>query len=180
MTAQSSPHTDDVLADSSLHHEIQPETSPQAVARARMLVSLLGADFAKENKHPFFKRLAQTAVAKTDDDVASSDMSVALQKLVKTLAAAEQHAKQHLSPAPKAPPASAVDKTEAPTPDTSMPQSHQEPAVTDISKQHPVLIAKHVIDMPSAQRVQFLRLLPGATARQVAGYVAELQAAQTT
>ncbi|WP_281858177.1 hypothetical protein [Litoreibacter halocynthiae] len=45
----------------------------------------------------------------------------------------------------------------------------------DIMAQHPALIAKHLIDLPTALQLDALRKLRGQTARQVAAYVAELK-----
>ncbi|PTX57556.1 hypothetical protein C8N43_2226 [Litoreibacter ponti] len=136
--------------------------SPEQVKKARMLVSMLGADFAKSSKHPFFKDLARTAVQPSPEPMNAPDMSAALAKLVKTLA--DPRVAQRLRPKPSPEPEARPEVT-APL-----------PLDTDLPMQHPVLIAKQMMGFPKPDRVAMMRRLPGPTARQVAAYLSELEA----
>ena len=136
--------------------------SPGQVKKARMLVSMLGADFAKTSAHPFFKDLARTAIQPLDRKAAPPDMSKALATLVRRLA--EPHRPRETLRNTKVQVSTASEKTAA--------SATGEP---DIMAQHPALIAKHLIDLPTALQLDALRKLRGQTARQVAAYVAELK-----
>ncbi len=142
------------------HNEGVP--SPGQVKKARMLVSMLGADFAKTSAHPFFKDLARTAVQPLDRKAAPPDMSKALATLVRRLA--EPHRPRETRRNIKV-----QESTVSVEPEAS---AIGEP---DIMAQHPALIAKHLIDLPTALQLDALRKLRGQTARQVAAYVAELK-----
>jgi len=129
--------------------------APEQVRKARMLVSMLGADFAKGRDHPFFRDLAKTAIQPVPDKKLSKpEMSRALEKLVKHLAEPRRAPPQRPRPAaqPKLP----------------------EPPQDDVFKQHPVLIAKHLATLSANERLSVMRSLPGRTARMVAAYSAEL------
>ncbi|RLJ41173.1 hypothetical protein BCF46_2961 [Litoreibacter meonggei] len=132
------------------------------IKKARMLVSMLGADFAKTSAHPFFKDLARTAVRPLGQNSTPPDMSRALANLVRRLAEPQQTAATGMTR--KAAERSALPQVDPP----------QEKAA-DILAQHPALIAKHLIDLPTASQLEALRRLRGQTARQVAAYVAELK-----
>ena len=136
--------------------------TPAQVKKARMLVSMLGADFAKTSAHPFFKDLARTAVRPLDMKSEPADMSKALANLVRRLADARgpsaASTTKEVSGEPEPPQRDAPEKKEA-----------------DIMEQHPALIAKHLIALPTPLQLDALRWLRGPTARQVAAYVAELK-----
>ena len=140
----------------------ESSATPSQVKKARMLVSMLGADFAKTSAHPFFKDLARTAVRPLDKESVPPDMSKALANLVRRLAEP-----QRLTTVRVANDIAADCVT--PSLDTSREQE------ADIMAQHPALIAKHLIDLPTAQRLDTLRKMKGRTARQVAIYISELR-----
>lgn len=147
----------------------QGDGSPNAaqVKKARMLVSMLGADFAKTSKHPFFKDLAKTAVHPLDKSTSPPDMSKALANLVRRLAEPKT---------PRRVASKGIVKPEAA-------QAEQSPATqkeADIMTQHPALIAKHLIGLPTAQQLAALRKLRGPAARQVAAYISELRKSSAT
>ncbi len=137
--------------------------TPEQVKKARMLVSLLGADFAKTSAHPFFKELAQTAVRPLETRSLPPDMSKTLAKLVRRLADAQEERSAYSPPS--------VERIPESSRDDSAQQRN-----ADIMAQHPALIAKHLIELPTAQQLEALRKLRGQTARQVATYLAELKA----
>ncbi|MEP3347219.1 MAG: hypothetical protein ABJN34_06760 [Litoreibacter sp.] len=136
--------------------------SASQVTKARMLVSLLGADFAKTSTHPFFKELAHTAVKSVDVEPTTPDISQALAKLVRRLAEAKK-----AKPRRSVPASAGVEASS----DESLAQRNK----PEIMVQHPALIAKHLIALPTDQQLEALRKLRGQTARQVATYVAELK-----
>ncbi|WP_298258912.1 hypothetical protein [uncultured Litoreibacter sp.] len=144
-----------------------PPTSSQ-VKKARMLVSMLGADFAKSSPHPFFRELAQTAIRPIDVKAPPPDMSKTLAKLVRRLADAEK-GRVRSTPAKRTAPK--LEKAKAVSPDAT-PQPMQD---VSIMAQHPALIAKHLVKLPTAQQLDALRKLRGQTARQVAIYLGELK-----
>jgi hypothetical protein len=136
--------------------------TPAQVKKARMLVSMLGADFAKTSTHPFFKELAQTAVRPLAKKSPPPDMSKALAKLVRRLADANE-AKRVLKPMEVKP----IEER---------PQAEDiQNRDPEILTQHPALIAKYLIGLPTGKQLDALRKLRGQTARQVAIYVAELK-----
>jgi len=135
--------------------------TPAQVKKARMLVSLLGADFAKTSPHPFFKELAQTAVRPLDINTPPPDMSKTLAKLIRRLADAEKGREVTVKKIATEP----EQTVEPPAQDTDV----------GIMTQHPALIAKHLIHLPTAQQLEALRKLRGPTARQVATYLGELK-----
>lgn len=138
------------------------EEDDRKIQKARMLVSMLGADFAKTSKHPFFRDLAETAIKPVPvTKLSKPEMSRALQKLVRHLA----------DPKPKTSPPEDDPVVE----DAGEETADMTPAMEDILKQHPVLIAKHLLTLPAQQRITVLRALPGRTARMVASYSAELK-----
>ncbi|SFR33575.1 hypothetical protein [Litoreibacter janthinus] len=157
-----------------MHQPAEPKGSTQQseaseptqaqVKKARMLVSMLGADFAKTSRHPFFKDLARTAVRPLEKNVPPPDMSKALANLVRRLAD------------PKLP-RRAESRTDAsddrtPTPEPSLSFQRRE---AEIMRQHPALIAKHLLALPAAEQLTALRKLRGPAARQVAAYLSELR-----
>ncbi|WP_154666812.1 hypothetical protein [Litoreibacter arenae] len=153
---------DPVLSSSVATSDAPSPTSDQ-VNKARMLVSMLGADFAKSSKHPFFKDLARKAVCPVERTPASQDMSKALANLVSQLAKPQTHrstARKISVPAP----------ANAGTPTQSRAEQSDE-----IMAQHPALIAKHLVKLTTPQQLDALRKLRGQTARQVAAYLAELK-----
>lgn len=136
----------------------------QKVKKARMLVSMLGADFAKSSAHPFFRDLAQTAIRPVvGKKLSEPEMSRALEKLVKHLAEPRGRAPKDRRGAQDISLAQSEPPEPAPSPETSF------------LKQHPVLIAKHLLTLPAQERISVLRSLPGRTARMVAAYSAELK-----
>lgn len=146
-----------------------PPDGASQVRKARMLVSMLGADFAKSSKHPFFKDLAQTAIKPTPDKrLSEPEMSRALEKLMLHLADPKR-------PAPVRP---SVTQDTPKAPD--QPATLEDTPTTDFLKQHPALIAKHLLGLPAQERISVLRSLPGRTARLVAAYSAELKKASET
>ena len=154
------PHPAEPLPETPQRDVASP--SPAQVKKARMLVSLLGADFAKTSAHPFFKDLARTAVRPLEQSSAPPDMSKALANLVRRLAEPQRLAAVRVRPGVVERPA--------------LPQREQpQEKAADIMAQHPALIAKHLIDLPTASQLEALRRLRGQTARQVAAYVAELK-----
>lgn len=140
----------------------ESSATPSQVKKARMLVSMLGADFAKTSAHPFFKDLARTAVRPLDKESVPPDMSKALANLVRRLAEPQRPA-----------PVRAAKDMAADCVMPSLDTSHEQEA--DIMAQHPALIAKHLIDLPTALQLDALRKLKGQTARQVAIYISELK-----
>lgn len=138
-----------------------PEPTSSQVKRARMLVSLLGADFAKTSEHPFFKELAHTAVVPLPKKAEPPDMSKALSNLVRRLAEAKK-AKEAATPKPEViaeEPEIAAEAEETP----------------EILTEHPALIAKHLVQLSSDHQLTALRKLRGPTARQVAAYLSEMK-----
>ena len=139
-------------------------TEAQA-AKAQMLVSMLGADFAKSNSHPFFRKLAETAVKPGQRKSLDSDqMSAALRKLVANLEDPRRQPAQEpqVEPTPE-PKAEVKPKKKMPV-DTS-----------DIRLQHPALIAKHVNGLGKLDRQKFIQTLPGPTARLVVSFMGQLK-----
>lgn len=147
--------------------ELSQSPQPVQVKKARMLVAMLGADFAKSSPHPFFKDLARTAVQPLDKKAPPPDLSRALANLVRKLA--EPQIRRPSSKI-KDQKTLSVDVASDPPGDALV-----EPK-GDIMAQHPALIAKHLLELSSAERLNALRHLPGKTARQVASYISELNA----
>ncbi|WP_394197616.1 hypothetical protein [Litoreibacter albidus] len=141
--------------------EIHP--TPAQVKKARMLVSMLGADFAKTSRHPFFRELAQTAVRPLEQAATVPDLSAALAKLVRRLG----DAKAPQRPAERIEVAHQAEDRHDP--------ARRQDARGDIMAQHPALIAKHLVTLPTSAQLETLRKLRGPTARQVAAYVAEMK-----
>ena len=136
--------------------------TPAQVKKARMLVSLLGADFAKTSPHPFFKELAQTAIRPLEINSPPPAMSKTLAKLIRRLADAQKGREVARLPKIEDGNEHAAENTE-------------QDLGAGIMKQHPALIAKHLVQLPTAQQLEALRKLRGPTARQVATYLGDLK-----
>lgn len=142
---------------------VPEDKTDRKVRKARMLVSMLGADFAKSSKHPFFRDLAQTAIKPISDDrLSKPEMSRALEKLVRHLA--DPKSPRRIKP-----------RAEVVEPENVEIAEPVRMANEDVLKQHPVLIAKHLLTLSPQARIDVLRALPGRTARMVASYSAELK-----
>lgn len=139
--------------------------SPSQVRKARMLVSMLGADFAKTSEHPFFQDLARTAVRPVEKKDPPPDMSKALANLVRKLAEPKiaSEKSKNLPTRGGVEPEREVTK-----------RGEEQPKAANILTQHPALIAKHLLELSKAERLSELRKLQGKTARQVATYITEL------
>jgi hypothetical protein len=124
-----------------------------ATSKAKMLISILGADFAKSSDHPFFRKLAETALH-APDDASPEKLGNALQTLVERLADPD---------APRTP------KPEVKAP---APQTQQLPKIDP--GEHPAIIASMLGSATADQKRLAMKSLPRQTARRVAVYLNEL------
>ena len=175
------------MSDPQPRKKANPATAPETdrSRKARMLVSLLGADFAKKSDHPFFRRLAETAAGETDGqgDSKGPDMSAALNGLLNALeAVGPKAAKSDPKGAAQAAPKSALTaKKPAAMPASPPPAKAQKPVTPDtqaegddLASQHPALIAKRLSGRGVQETSQILKTLPGPKARQVALILREI------
>lgn len=139
----------------------------QSSQRARMLVTLLGPEFAKQADHPFFERLVDLAATDQPADKPSTkdqSLSKSLKILVDRLERSSDQKPQSELPTPV--------PSDAPAQDAQAPQKAADPkalemAMSSLSDQHPAVIAATAKSLGSKDRARLLRSLPGATARQV-------------
>ncbi len=152
----------------------QPETGSddEKTQKARMLISLLGADFTRSATHPFFRRLSQTAIGKsTDLDSGSqTDVSGALSELLRALNETEPKTPQKPVAAPAAPKSQIVTKHPA----RPSPVPVDEVTPDPLHNQHPAIIARELKSMPQHEKTKFIKTLSGRLARQVALYSKEM------
>lgn len=144
----------------------RPNTDPSthvpsfSSRRARALITMLGADFAKTSRHPFFHRLVDLAVQAPAKDVPTDDpgLSASLQALVDRLGK------------PLPPDTSeTVRQASDPKPPLDACQQTSSTLVGDqtLQDQHPAVIARAAKTLAPKDQAALLRNLSGATARQV-------------
>lgn len=149
-----------------------------ATQRARMLVTLLGPEFAKNSDHPFFTRLIDLAAASDSSHGAPVDpsrLSASLSALVARLdttssvdqesASTDHHNEQTETPALDVTQKSEPERQHS-VPETELPQ--------DLVFQHPAVIAVTAKNIGAEQRKKLLDDLPPLVANQVTTLVERL------
>lgn len=155
----------------------QEATLDDKTKKARMLISLLGADFARSSNHPFFKRLSQTAIGTTTGvGEPNADMSGALADLLDALGKTEARPKPQKRPA--APQATPRPKARREAPARAAAVARTPEPEDPIHNQHPAIIASKLQTMPQAEKTKILRALSGRVARQVTIYAREIETKQ--
>lgn len=148
------------------------QTEDERTQKARMLISLLGADFTRSATHPFFRRLSQTAIGKATEtqNAEPTDVSGALADLLTALKSTDNT--QSKRPAQRAPTQTVAIKKPPERPKIPQkPTALREP----LEGQHPAIIARELQSMQQAQKTAFIKGLSGRLARQVTLYSKELQ-----
>ena len=128
--------------------------------KARMLISLLGADFAQNSAHPFFRHLSELALNENANTPAEGQMSVALSELIDALNTPKPTSAEPITQSPKIEP-------EHETSD----EPHDLEALQD---QHPAIIAQTLVKLSNREKSALLLSLPGPIARRTALFAQEL------
>lgn len=153
---------------------VSPEFSSR---RAKMLITMLGADFTKTARHPFFDRLIDLATSDTnrehDPKLNDQGLSTALQALIARLEAAED---------PLTTPSNRRDIRVGETADqsaeheaTNKAKDSAQTTIDALRDQHPVVIANTAKNLTSKQKAVLLRALPGNLARHVFSILQNLE-----
>ncbi len=137
-----------------------------ATSRAQMLVTLLGPDFTKSAKHPFFRRLAEQA-SSCPSAGSTRDISANSGQLSETLRSLIAHLEKTDSKAIKAADTHDQSKEALKVGQPTDEQRHE------IECQHPVLISQSLTALSSVERTTLIRKLPASTARQVLALMSE-------
>ncbi|MEP5757939.1 MAG: hypothetical protein ABJ327_01265 [Litoreibacter sp.] len=142
------------------HTNAIPENTEQKAQKARMLISILGTDFTRKSRHPFFRNLTEAATKPVSSSAQQPDISRALRNLMSQLSA--RGAGQEI-----APPAAKTPRTFS--------------SETYLSEdQHPALIASALAKLPNADRQKTLRSLSGPLACRVLVFLREIEARSTS
>ena len=137
--------------------------------RARMLISLLGPDFERNNGNPFFRRLAEAA-SKSSEPPEPGELTQSLSSLLKQLEKplpvqpAVNHKSKNLA-------LSAKGQAKRTKPGKELVQNLNAPTVGE----HPAIIARRIAILPLEERKKILRKLPGRIARLTTTYLVEIQ-----
>ena len=138
------------------HRNAISDNTEQQAQKARMLISILGTDFTRKSRHPFFRNLTETATKPVSSSAQQPDISRALRNLMSQLSA--RGAGQEITP-----------------PATKTPRTFS--SETYLSEdQHPALIASALAKLPNTDRQKTLRSLSGPLACRVLVFLREIEA----